>query len=194
METPQVHTPEEAERLSVGDFSEAAGCRFLIVAFPETYDGSFALHLRKRFLGELLSLDPEKVGWRKNENGKPFIEGSPVHFSVSHSGSYWAFASSLTGPVGIDIEVWRDRDRLSRIARRVFLEEENLSWSALPTKEEQIRRILTLWTRKEAYIKAKGSVLFRELSKFDARDGSDATELWTCAETGKFVLSLARLK
>ncbi|HRO66000.1 MAG TPA: 4'-phosphopantetheinyl transferase superfamily protein [Pseudobdellovibrionaceae bacterium] len=191
----RIHNPEEAAQLAVLDFSERIGCHFVIVRFPQAYEAETALGLRKRYLGELLGIDPAQVAWLKNENGKPYLEKSEIRFSVSHSGPYWAFAYSNTGNIGIDLEVWRDWSRLSRIARRVFRDDENQSWMELSDPKEQVGQILTLWTRKEAYIKAKGSQLFRELSKFDAiPSSSPEIDLWTETQDESFVISWARLK
>lgn len=190
----RIHTPETAAQLSVQDFSERIGCHFVIVRFPEAYDPEEALGLRKKYLGELLGIEPSQVGWLKNENGKPYLEKSEIRFSVSHSGSYWMFAYSLSHDIGVDLEIWRDWSRLSKIARRVFRDEENQSWMELSDPREQIAQILMLWTRKEAYIKAKGSQLFREISKFDAIQSSSDVELWTETHDESFVVSWARLK
>ncbi|MBX3039686.1 MAG: 4'-phosphopantetheinyl transferase superfamily protein [Bdellovibrionaceae bacterium] len=190
----KVRTPEEADQLSIIDFQEAIGCRFVVVQFAQTHDPVMTDRLKRRFLAELLGQKPTEIQWQKTENGKPYLENSKVHFSITHSDAYWAFAYSEDDEIGIDLEAWSDRDRLSKVALRVFQPHENESWSSLPSTEDQIRRMLTLWTRKEAYIKAKGSLLFREISQFDATQDSDAVKLWSQSEDGSFVMSCARLK
>lgn len=104
----------------------------------------------------------------KNENGKPFFVEGGFSFSTSHSDDYWSLAWRLSGEVGVDLEKWRNLERLEKVARRHFKEEENESWMTLSKEEEKAEQLLRLWTRKEAMIKAKGSNLFREISGFSA--------------------------
>lgn len=85
----------------------------------------------------------------KTGNGKPFIEGNPVHFSLSHSGEKGIIAVS-DKPVGIDLEIFRDRIRNNIIKR--FSEREQAE-----ILDE--RDFLAHWTAREAYVKLYGHTL-----------------------------------
>lgn len=84
-----------------------------------------------------------------NENGKPLLEF--CYFSISHSGEYVACALDDT-PVGVDTEVIRDIPfrndyRLFTLEEVVYVNE---------SEKEHNLRFFEIWTKKEAYIKAKG--------------------------------------
>ena len=94
--------------------------------------------------------------------GAPYLRTMPgVHISVSHSGSWWLCAASGT-PVGIDLEFPRKRRneteedmaaRLCRLGERFFTSEE-ADWIS---RGDRVKRFLTLWTAREAYVKYLGT-------------------------------------
>ena len=51
-----------------------------------------------------------------NANGKPYLEGNPLFFSLSHSGST-ALIAVCDSPVGIDFELKRDKKFTSVLSR-----------------------------------------------------------------------------
>lgn len=88
--------------------------------------------------------------------GKPYFPSHPdVHFSVSHSGSFWVCAFS-DGEVGCDVQEFRKNDdpvRLNRLAERWFSEGERRYLDGHGRTPAEFYRI---WTRKEAYVKFTG--------------------------------------
>jgi 4'-phosphopantetheinyl transferase len=97
----------------------------------------------------------------RGEHGKPFL-GAPhddLAFSWSHSGDRALLAVARgIHQLGVDIERSRPRPRLLELARRFYAAEEADALEALP----DIRRLeafLTLWTAKEAVLKAHGGGL-----------------------------------
>ena len=60
------------------------------------------------------------------ENGKPYIEGNPVYFNLSHSGNMAMCVISDTR-VGCDIELMKKQPNL-RVAKRFFSKEEYEAW------------------------------------------------------------------
>lgn len=85
-----------------------------------------------------------------NKNGKPLCDF--CFFSISHSGDFAAVAVS-DEPIGVDIQIpcgfkRRKKYMLFSPAENEFVNTEN--------SED---RFYTLWTRKEAYIKAEGGTL-----------------------------------
>ena len=93
------------------------------------------------------------------ENEKPFAPGFP-HFNLSHSGD-WVVLALDDGEVGVDIE-GLSPGNLS-VARRVLTPGE-LRWM----EEAPLERFHTLWTVKEAVIKATGRGLSLDMRGFDA--------------------------
>lgn len=77
-------------------------------------------------------------------------------------------ASGEVGPaeVGVDVEAWKRADEIVTVEYKVFSAPELAQLDALPETEKP-DRYLSLWTLKEAYIKARGMGLalpLREIS------------------------------
>ena len=96
---------------------------------------------------------------KKHENGKPYIEGSPVFFNISHSASFAAVAFS-DGEVGVDIELLRDVDL--RIAEKFHADEQRYVFSS----EDKRTAFFEVWTAKEAYLKKSGTGITVPLNSF----------------------------
>lgn len=100
--------------------------------------------------------------------GKPYIANEDWHFNLSHSGGYVALAFGDV-PVGIDIQ--KMGPYRASLARRFFAAEESeacerLISSDMQGKEETAAELLyTLWCRKEAYGKLKGTGLTEDVLK-----------------------------
>ena len=90
-----------------------------------------------------------------NENGKPSIKDSNIHFSLSHSNNIVILAVS-DHEIGIDIELISDvKDNL---VKKVLTKEELNIYSKLRSKEKN-KYFFEVWTSKEASIKAIGGSL-----------------------------------
>lgn len=85
-----------------------------------------------------------------DEKGKPFLEGLPVHFNLSHSGNFVLCALS-TAPVGCDIQEMKTADL--RLARRYFAPGEIRRLESTPP-EQQAALFCRLWVLKESLGKA----------------------------------------
>jgi phosphopantetheinyl transferase len=85
----------------------------------------------------------------RTQKGKPYIEGFPMHFSVSHSDHMWI---CLVGDSenGIDIQNMA-HSNYEAIARRFFQPEEKKAVAA-----GGILSFFRIWCRKEAFIKLFG--------------------------------------
>jgi 4'-phosphopantetheinyl transferase len=117
----------------------------------------------------LLFLEVQKFGiplknltlLTRGELDKPVFHSGDtnVQFSISHSGAMAVVAVSLDQRVGVDIEC-TERIILPEVAS-VFTPEEQ-RWV-----RNDPRRFLTLWTRKEAVLKADGKGLHHDLHLVD---------------------------
>lgn len=77
--------------------------------------------------------------------GSPYLSGSPLHVSISHSHGFAALALSPR-PVGLDIEVWGPR--ALRLSPRFITAEEGELLS-----EDPERMAVMIWSAKEAIYK-----------------------------------------
>ena len=84
----------------------------------------------------------------RDEMGKPYLQGSPIYFNVSHSGGYLALAISNL-PVGVDIQ--ETKAVREGMYRKVVQPEEQCLIGA-----EREKDFLRLWALKESFVKAEG--------------------------------------
>lgn len=103
----------------------------------------------------------------RRSGGKLYFKYHPeIHFSISHSGEYWACAFS-DAEVGLDVQIEEHHHRIEKIARRFFS----------PEEQEYLERcdfdeFYDVWAAKEAYLKYTGEGLAKGLGKFSVvRDG-----------------------
>lgn len=107
----------------------------------------------------------------QTDSGKPYLKDYPsLQFNLSHSGDYAVCAITQNAPLGIDIECCSDplspaRNFLS-IAKRFFAPDEYKKILEAKNRESYF---LTLWTRKEAYLKLLGKGLSHGL-RFEIPD------------------------
>ena len=110
------------------------------------------------------------------ERGKPMMAHVPWHYNLSHSGDYAALALSGV-PVGIDIQ---NKGTYSRaMVQRFFSPEEaaayeKLSRCAGAPEEAAADLFYTLWCRKEAYGKLKGTGLTEKVLKRNMLEDTEA--------------------
>ena len=110
----------------------------------------------RRCLAERLDRRPESVGFEYGPVGKPALAGGgPVRFNVSHSDRYALLAMTEGAEVGVDIELLRPLSDMAALAARVFSAGERAVLAQVPA-DRRVEAFFAGWTRKEAYIKARG--------------------------------------
>jgi 4'-phosphopantetheinyl transferase len=112
-----------------------------------------------------------QIEFTTNIYGKPFLENnSHVHFNVSHSGHYIAFAID-DEPVGVDIELFTAIDQ--NIIERFFTADEK----SYIMKGNQIQSFYNIWTMKESRIKWEGKGINKLLNPFSILDPNERGSL-----------------
>jgi 4'-phosphopantetheinyl transferase len=108
------------------------------------------------------------LAFNYNEYGKPFLSSSPgkIQFNVSHSQLLGLVAVTLNKRVGVDIERVRTDIDYTQIAQQFFAPGEVKRLMDLPV-ELQLEAFYACWTRKEAFIKARGMGLAIPLDQFE---------------------------
>lgn len=97
--------------------------------------------------------------------GKPFIEGSPIKFNLSHSANFAIYAFSLGTEIGIDIEEEDGQINIGEIAPLVLSAAERVEFKSFDCLRQK-QEFYKLWTRKEAVTKNYGlgmSMDFKEV-------------------------------
>jgi 4'-phosphopantetheinyl transferase len=126
--------------------------------------------LLRALLGFYLGLSPKELRFTYGEYGKPALsnpsETPSVEFNLSHSDDVALFAVARGRRVGVDIERMRPDDNNEQVAAQFFSPTEQESLRVLPP-ELRRRAFFACWTRKEAFIKARGEGLSLPLDEFD---------------------------
>jgi 4'-phosphopantetheinyl transferase len=123
--------------------------------------------LLRGLLAGYTSCSAEELQFDYSPYGKPALHGdSPISFNVSHSGDRAAFAVGRGVPLGVDIELLDSKPSDVLVARQFFSAGEVDDYLAQPD-DVRPRAFLSCWTRKEAYIKARGEGLSLPLQEFD---------------------------
>ena len=117
-----------------------------------------------------LGCENKRLAFGASEHGKPFalVDGraAPVSFNVSHSGKHGLIAFSAQGRLGVDVEERVTRIDLDGISEAVFGPEEQADFASAGEPEKP-RLFFTLWTLKEALIKALGTGFSLNPSRFE---------------------------
>jgi 4'-phosphopantetheinyl transferase len=128
--------------------------------------------LLRTLLGRYLDRPPETLSFDYGSSGKPGLASLaiPLQFNVSHSGELLLIAVTCGRAIGVDVEEIRRDKGVLEIAERFFSGNERDVLAGLPA-ELQHDAFFDCWTRKEAYIKAKGDGLSLPLDQFDVAFG-----------------------
>lgn len=124
-------------------------------------------------LAGYLQKSPQSVGFRLTQYGKPVLdEASELHFNVSHTDGLALLAFAKKRRIGIDVEKIRPQPDALKLAGRFFSEHERDQLDNL-SAEEVPAAFFRCWSRKEAYIKARGEGLSLPLNQFDVSVEAD---------------------
>lgn len=159
----------------------------------------------RALLASYLHTTPEALALVEGEHGRPTLATphATLAFNWSHSGDHALLAIARGIQPGIDLERLRPRPRALDIARRYFCADEADALAALgPAQRDDA--FLSLWTAKEAVLKATGRGLAFGLDRLQLAvppapsrllrlDGDDATawQLQSLVPAAGHVASLA---
>ena len=164
-------------RNSLADDERAAVDRFLR---PE--DRHRALVSKawvRRALSRYVAVEPRAWRFTQGPWGRPEIAepaaARGLRFSLSHTAGLTLVAVRQADDVGVDVEAVVPLKDRSDLARRFFAAEE-VSWlESQVTSEAREAGFYTLWTLKEAYIKATGRGMSTPLDRFHLTIGQQGT-------------------
>lgn len=124
--------------------------------------------LQRLVLAGYTGVAPERLTFRRGARGKPHPELAPPYDTLSCNLSH---TSGLVGCVvtrgracGLDIETVRSMDDMDGVADMVCSPAERTLLHRLPAAE-RARYFFTLWTLKEAYVKATGEGIGVDLTR-----------------------------
>ncbi len=170
--------------------------RFSLETVPHGEQHSLAHSLLKDMLKGFYNIDYTEEMTEKNDYGKPYLADYPeIYFNLSHSEGITACMVESC-QCGIDCE--KVREYRPNVMKRAFSAKER---EMIENASENERDLLffTLWTLKEAYIKAIGKGLSFPLNEaeFLIEDGNIISNIKDyefrryIIEDGKFVMATA---
>jgi 4'-phosphopantetheinyl transferase len=116
---------------------------------------------------------PAALTFTSGQFGKPYLAGlrggvETLRFNLAHSHDTALIAVAHNREVGVDLERIRDTVDSLKLAERFFTPNEFERLRHLPSDDAN-RLFFTLWTSKEAYLKAQGTGLSFGLDRFEVR-------------------------
>jgi 4'-phosphopantetheinyl transferase len=169
---PGISAPADDDTLSADERARAA-------RFHRAPDRARSIAARvalRTLLGEYTGVAPGMLRFANGPNGKPALApGSPdgaPRFNVAHSGRLVLLAFA-TCDVGIDVEEVRPGIEVGELAGRFFSADEAAALKAAPQSGRD-GLFFRIWTRKEAFLKARGSGLSSPLNNFTTTSVSGA--------------------
>lgn len=119
-------------------------------------------------LGEYLGVAPEKIELVNGVNGKPELANgvSDLRFNLSRREGLALVAVTRGREIGVDVERVRSDFPIMEVAEASFSVAEFETLRNLP-ETQRVAGFYNCWTRKEAYVKARGEGLSFPLKQFD---------------------------
>ena len=110
---------------------------------------------------------PSEVSFALGSHGKPYLaeDTAGLQFNLSHSHRLGLLAVTLGRELGVDVEYLDREISVADIARRFFSERESENLLSLPSSSQPLG-FFHCWTRKEAFLKAKGMGIAFGLDQF----------------------------
>lgn len=122
----------------------------------------------RELLSQYYPLEPAMWRFVTNDFGKPTIDATitaDLYFNVSHTSEVIVCAITSFPEIGIDVEDRIPND-LHEVSQHFFAKSE-IDWlNESPNDQAARERFTTIWTMKEAYIKAVGKGLSIPLDSF----------------------------
>ena len=160
-QVPEPVWPNLLGILSVEERERAARFRFL--RHRKEY---IAAHVLKRMmLSARCDRPPESWRFSLESAGKPIVEGGVgPHFNLSHCAGLVACGISFEFSLGVDVEAL-NRDPPYELIQHCFTASERHWLLGLP-ESKRARGFFSLWTMKEALLKATGEGIGSSLQSF----------------------------
>ena len=117
----------------------------------------------RAILSGYLNVHPDTLCFSYGVKGKPLLSSptSGIQFNISHTNDLALLAVSRDIPLGIDLEMLKQRPNARRIAQRIFDPQIHRRLMQLGDKDF-MTAFLLYWTQHEARVKAIGEGVFSE--------------------------------
>lgn len=165
LDLPQSRADEVAPLLATDEHERAAKFHFEKDRRHYVVSRAVLRRLLSRYTGHLADRQSLVYGAHGKPSLVPENNALDLRFNLAHSHGLGLFAFTRGREVGVDIEKIRPDFATQEIAERFFSPAEASALRAL-SPEVRTKAFFHCWTRKEAFIKAKGTGVFFGLHKF----------------------------
>jgi 4'-phosphopantetheinyl transferase len=146
-------------------------------------------------LGSYVTRAPKEIEFEYTPQGKPSLRpkglARPIRFNVSHSHGLALFAFAVGRNLGVDVELVRPDFGGDEIAERYFAPQEVEELRSL-SASLRAEGFFLCWTRKEAYVKAKGEGLHIPLDSFNVSLTPEQAARLECADSYRWSIRSLR--
>jgi len=171
----QIKATDFLEQVSSIQFYLTKSEQQIIAKYKKTADRnlkSISKFILKKILSKLYKLAIEEIIIQTNDQGKPFCKinnSLPIYFNVADTDDTIVMVFSFES-VGVDIEKIDKGFVYDDISDAHFSKNEQMD---LENTYDKLLYFYTIWTRKEAIIKADGAGLNNNLSALSVADGKN---------------------
>jgi 4'-phosphopantetheinyl transferase len=153
-----------ADALSADELARAARLRRPV----DRHRFAVAHATRREILSRYVGVAPADLRFEAGDRGKPQLAGPAggLQFNVAASGGLALLGVRADGEVGVDLELVRLQFDWRPLAASFFTWAENRALASLASDAGRAA-FFRCWTRKEAYVKARGEGLSRPLDGFE---------------------------
>ncbi len=134
----------------------------------------------RRLLARYTGVAPPDLQYIIAPNGKPRLspvnERTGLEFNLSHSNDIVLFAFSRDRAIGVDVETLRPELEIEVVASQFFTANEARTIMSLPS-DQRLHAFTVCWTRKEAYLKARGDGIGFGMDRFEVSLMPDASAM-----------------
>lgn len=158
----------EIELLAAGNRQLEADCKRYIAS----------RYVLRSLLGRYTGRNPGELEFTTNSYNKPFLKDSKLQFNLTHSDNIIIIAIGYADELGVDVEHIKPAAQLLQIMKRIFspVEVHELMKN---DQQQLLKAFYTGWTKKEAYVKAKGKGLSIPLKSFAIGSGNEAAIIYS---------------
>jgi 4'-phosphopantetheinyl transferase len=147
----------------------------------------------RQIVARYLDASPREIVFEYGPQGKPRVSESAISFNISHSGACALFAFATQFEIGVDVEQFDQARSDDEHVAVSFFSPSEVATLRSHSASSRSRAFLRCWTRKEAFIKARGDGLTLPLQDFDVSFAVGARPAllrtaWSTQEVEEWVL------
>jgi 4'-phosphopantetheinyl transferase len=140
----------------------------------------------RTLLARYLNLNHKEIYFEVGENKKPHVKGNTrLHYNVSHSGDIVLIALSGSA-IGVDVENMPSETHYTEIMEISYSKDET---DHVNTATNPLQTFYTLWTRKEALLKATAKGIDDDMKFIPCIDGLHNVKAETIGSNDNWMVS-----